>query len=53
VWNMLKLTEVIRVRVTTETYKRIAAAAIEARRNISDFIRITVESAISKNGGQK
>lgn len=39
---------IIRLRVSHQTYKKIAAAAMDAHRTLSNYVRLTLEAAIGK-----
>ena len=51
---MQKLTEMIRVRVSAQTYKQAVAASNSAKRKLSDFVRVVLESALAvrEKGGK-
>ena len=49
---MVKLTEILRIRISAKLYKQLTAAAEEDRRTLTDYVRLKLEEIMegTKNG---
>ncbi len=50
---MIKLTEILRLRVSHKLYRQLVASAKVAKRELPDYVRVTLEEVEERNHGEE